>query len=507
MHTTARIIVLTINLGLEIHAQLKLKTKLFSPGSTDSQKNSALGLFDIALPGTLPQLNRRAIDQAVKAALALNCEINLMSHFDRKHYFYLDLPLGFQITQQDRPLGHSGSLSFGCPDVNGAAVTSQVTVQRLQVEQDSAKSIHDAHDQYSLIDFSRAGSALVEVVFSPSLRTPKQAASVLATAQQLLRHIDVCNGNMEDGSMRCDVNVSVARFEDNAGGSNPSRVLTQGGRVEVKNLSSLQRVEKAAAYEIGRHIDLLLSGESIPRETRGFDPATEKTFSLRAKEDAVDYRFFPDPDLPPLVITTEELEHYRLNMPELPEETISRMMDVYKLNDYQVSVLFSLQVLRRFEEAMDMVGSSKKEKVAAIAFNWITTDLAGVCSFNNMSIDEFPITVPQIYDIVCSIEQDKLTSQQIKKILIGLFEDEKLRSMSVQELSSKLGLVKVSDEAVLKELCLKAINDPKNAKELSKYRSGRLGMFNYFFGDVMKNSRGQADPVVVRSLLQSLLDQ
>ncbi|CAM9214943.1 unnamed protein product [Ectocarpus fasciculatus] len=494
------------DLGLEIHAQLKLKTKLFSPGSTDSQKNSALGLLDISLPGTLPRLNRRAIDQAVKAALALNCEINLMSHFDRKHYFYLDMPLGFQITQQDRPLGHSGSLSFRCPDENGTAVTSQVAVQRLQVEQDSAKSIHDMHDLYSLIDFSRAGSALVEVVFSPSLRTPKQAASVLATAQQLLRHIDVCNGNMEDGSMRCDVNVSVARYEDNSGDGSQPRVLTQGGRVEVKNLSSLQRVETAATYEIGRHIDLLLAGEAIPRETRGFDATTEKTFSLRAKEDAVDYRFFPDPDLPPLVISPEELDQYRVNMPELPEETISRIMDVYKLNDYQVSVLFSLQVLRRFEAAMDMVDSTKKEKLAAIMFNWITTDLAGVCSFNNMSIDEFPITVTQIYDIVCSIEQEQLTSQQIKKILICLFEDEKLRSMSVQEIASKLGLVKVSDEAVLKNLCLQAINDPKNAKELSKYRSGRLGMFNYFFGEVMKNSRGQADPIVVRSLLHSLLD-
>lgn len=497
-------------IGLEIHAQLKVKTKLFSPGSVTSQKNSHLGLFDIALPGTLPQLNGRAVDEAIKTALALNCNINLTSHFDRKHYFYLDLPQGYQITQQHRPLGYNGHLLFRCSDENGGVISTGVGVQRLQIEQDSAKSVHDMHDHYSLVDYSRAGSALVEIVFSPTLRTPKQAASVLATTQQLLRHIDVCTGNLEDGSMRCDVNVSVARYEDFDYDAEPSRnplLMVQGGRVEVKNLSSIQRVEAAADYEIKRHINLLLQHESIPRQTRGFDVISGSTFALRAKEDAVDYRFFPDPDLPPLVISEEELERYRQDLPELPAETISRMQTEYELNDYQVSVLFSLQVVKLFEGVMSLVASDRKGKLAAAAFNFITCDLAGIAAFNSISMEFFPISVSQIFEIINAIEEDKMTSSQVKKIVIGLCTDEAMRSLSISEIASKLGLVKVSDEALLRELCAQAIDDPKHDKELSKYKSGKLGMFNFFFGAVMKQCKGQADPAIVRSVLESMLNK
>jgi aspartyl-tRNA(Asn)/glutamyl-tRNA(Gln) amidotransferase subunit B len=485
---------------------------LFSPGSTTSQRNSNVGLFDLALPGTLPQLNRAAVGQAVRAAMALSCQINSTSHFDRKHYHYLDLPLGFQITQQDRPLGHSGTLSFRCVDENSFAASHTVAVERLQVEQDSAKSIHDANEKYSLIDFSRAGSALIEVVFAPTLRTPKQAASVLATVQQLLRHIDVSSGNLEDGSMRCDVNVSVAQYSqpldgDSGDSMSVPELLLQGERVEVKNLSSLQRVEAAAAHEIERHISVLQEGgiDAIRRETRGFDVATGATYSLRTKEEAMDYRFFPCPDLPPLIILPEELDEYRRNLPELPDETVSRIREEYKLNDYQISVLFSLHVLKRFESIMVLFELQKREGVANSVFNWLTTDLAGVAAFNHLSIEDFPISDCQIFDIVCSIEEGKLTSQHVKKILISLSEDKQLRGKSVAELVSLLGLIKISDENLVRNMCTTVIEDPKNAKQLHKYRSGKLGMFNFFFGEVMKICNGQADHLVVRSVLESLL--
>lgn len=493
-------------IGLEIHAQLKLKTKLFSPGSTSSQKNTGLGLFDIALPGTLPQLNKRAVEEAIKTAIALKCDINLMSHFDRKHYFYLDLPLGFQITQQGRPLGSNGSLSFRCSDGGGEPTVMRVKVQRLQIEQDSAKSIHDMDDQYSLIDFCRAGAALVEIVFAPTLRTPRQASSVLVATQQLLRHIDVCTGNLEDGSMRCDVNVSVARFESTGDFGQP-QLLTQGDRVEVKNLSSLQRVETAAAFEIERHVDLLLAGEHIPRETRGFNAASGSTFSLRTKESAVDYRFSPDPDLPPLLILPEELEQYRMNMPELPSDTISRMQADYGLNDYQISVLFSLHILWLYEGVMKLMNGDQKRKLASLAFNWISSDLAGVASFNQLPVDQFPISVQQAFDIIINIDEEKLTSSQIKKLLISLYEDESLRLLDVSDIVANLNLVKVSDQNELTALCISAINDSKNGNQLAKYRSGKHGMFNFFFGEVMKSCKGQADPAVVRVILDELLNE
>ena len=498
-------------LGLEIHAQIEARTKLFSPGTIISQKNTGLGLFDLALPGTLPQLNRHVVDQAMRAALALECKINLTSHFDRKHYFYQDLPLGFQITQQQRPLGYDGSLQFFSADGVGAIVPGTVNVQRLQIEQDSAKSIHDLNDYYTLVDFARAGAALIEVVFAPTLRTAKQASAVISTVQQLFRHINISSGNLEDGSMRCDVNISVARYDfQEAIGSQSSgpKLLYRGNRVEVKNLNSLQRVEDAANYEIDRHITEMMKEDwSINKETRGFDVLSGRTFALRAKEDAVDYRFFPDPDLPPLVITAEELEEYKKNLPELPMETIARLKRQYALNEYQISVLFKLQVVKLFEDVIKLCDPNRRVTVARNVFNWMSCDLAGICSYYDVSLVAFPITAEQIYAIVCSIEKEKLTTPQIKKILIHLFDNKGRKEASLSEIVSELGLVKLDDEKTIRGFCMQVIHDPSNTTYLNKFKSGKSGVFNYFFGAVMKKSNGQADHVMVRKQLEQLLKE
>lgn len=528
-------------IGLEIHAHVNSRTKLFSPApapgsaapvaeegrGTAAQKANAttkkasrkavvrpnidLDMFDIAVPGTLPVLNQTVVEKSVKAALALKCRVNQTSYFDRKHYFYQDLPLGYQITQQNVPIAEDGTLHFQYADDSGAQCQGAVGIKRVQIEQDSAKSIHDQDDDFTLVDFGRAGNPLIEIVFAPTIRTPRQASSVLQRIQQVLRHIDVCNGDMEDGSLRCDVNISVFKTDgsDVPGQQNqPNRLGVS--KVEVKNLSSPHRVEAAAAFEIERQIDLLHAGEAIPQETRGFDSVKETTYLMRVKNSEVEYRFFPDPDLPPLVLSDGEIEEYKKQLPEMPEDTMARLQRDIGITEYQFGVLVTLQVLKYFEGVMELVSDdAERRRVAAGVFNAITTDIQGLANYINVEVERYLPSAKQLLDVVMLIDKKEITPQRGKELYRYLYEHRsEASSASIADIIQQLGWNKATDSSLISELCAAAVNDPKNAKEVEKYRSGKTSMLNFFFGDVMKackSRNAQADPAVVRTMLQELL--
>jgi aspartyl-tRNA(Asn)/glutamyl-tRNA(Gln) amidotransferase subunit B len=475
---------------------------------TASKPNIDLDLFDIAVPGTLPVLNQAVVEKSVKAAIALKCRINNNSYFDRKHYFYQDLPLGYQITQQNVPIAEDGTLHFRYVDESGSQCEGAVGIKRIQIEQDSAKSIHDLDDEFTLIDFGRAGNPLIEMVFAPTIRTPRQASSVLQRIQQVLRHIDVCNGDMEDGSLRCDVNISVFKVDDSNTAGQSQRLGTS--KVEVKNLSSPHRVEAAAAYEIERQIDLLHAGETIYQETRGFDSVKETTYLMRVKNSEVEYRFFPDPDLPPLEISEEEVAAFKAQLPEMPEDTMARLQRDVGISSYQFGVLMTLQVLKYFESVMQLLPEgADRHRVASSVFNAITTDIQGLANYVGVDVERYLPSSRHLLDAVLLIDRKEITPQRGKELFRYIYENRSNKAnYTIAEIIDQLGWTKVTDTSLITELCEASVNDAKNAKEVQKYKSGKTNMINFFLGDVMKacrNNNAQPDPAVVRGILEELL--
>lgn len=360
-------------MGLEVHAQLQTKTKLFSPASASfglhAQPNSHVHLFDAAVPGTYPQLNAHAVELAVRAALLLNSNVNRESRFERKHYFYNDLPHGYQVTQQRFPIASGGALSYRLPTEDGSYALAQTAVTRIQLEMDSGKTVHTSDPHHSYVDLNRAGCGLIEIVFEPDVYSSTAASNAIKGLQELLRHANICDGNMAEGSLRwarllmhhapfcrclncsrqlvgprCDINVSVELPASEAG------ECVKGRRVEVKNVNSFRFIAQAIEFEAQRQVELLEKGEQIVRETRGFDPRTGQTRRQRDKEGAVDYRFFFDPDLPPLILTDAQIERVRVTLPETPEQTRQRLVSTYQLSHYDADVVVSAGATQFFEQ-------------------------------------------------------------------------------------------------------------------------------------------------------------
>jgi aspartyl-tRNA(Asn)/glutamyl-tRNA(Gln) amidotransferase subunit B len=516
-------------IGLEIHAQIVTATKLFSPSrhiswpqGGESRANSAISLFDIGFPGTLPRLNKMAVTQAVRTAKILNCEINKVSMFERKHYFYQDLPLGYQITQQMKPIALNGRLDFDVQKDGKFLYKSSVGITRIQLEQDSGKSIHDRHPNHSLVDLNRAGVGLLEIVFAPDLQTSDEAVSAIKSVQRLLRHINICDGNMQDGSMRCDVNISVAEFDSE--GKESGRV---GDRVEIKNLNSMQRVTDAVEYEIQRHIQLLESGQQVPRETRKFDIETGTTNRLRSKETAVDYRIFPDPDLPLLTLTEEEIQEMTSAevMPELPDETASRIATKYDLTDEQANRLMNTSGIRFYEETV--VTLSQKvvlsPQIHQAVYHWIFGDLMMHLNELGQSLEESIVTPKQMSDLILMIlphdetqflpsasageeeEHVAISGPQAKTLLRTLFHPT-YQGASPGAIVTENRWKLVTDPKKIRELVQESVRNPKNSKQLKKYFSGnQQGMVKFFFGDVMKLGKGQVDPKRIEKIVVEVL--
>mgnify|MGYP001199072442 CR=1 FL=1 len=471
-----------IVVGLEVHAQVLSQAKLFSsaPTAFGAAPNSQVTLVDAALPGMLPVINEVCVAQAVRTGLGINAEINLWSRFDRKNYFYPDLPQGYQISQLYHPIVGEGSVEIELED--GSSKT--IRVERIHLEQDAGKSIHDLDPRSSHVDLNRSGIALMEIVSFPDMRSPHEAGAYLSKLRSILRYLGTCDGNMDQGSMRADVNVSVRR---------PGEGL--GTRCEIKNVNSVRFVQQAIAHEARRQVEIIESGGSIKQETRLFDPDTGETRAMRSKEDAHDYRYFPDPDLPPLVVTQEQVDAIRATMPELPDQKKKRFVEELGLTDYDASVLCADRANASFFEEVAKFAPAK------LAANWITGDLFGALNKAELSIAESPISATQLGQMIGLIDDGKISGKIAKQVFEIMWQEGGVPADIVEE----RGLAQVSDtgaiEAVIDQLIA---TSPEN---VAAYKSGKTKIIGWFVGQVMKETGGKANPGIVNQLLKAKLDQ
>ncbi|KIM58768.1 hypothetical protein SCLCIDRAFT_127489 [Scleroderma citrinum Foug A] len=483
-----------IVVGIEAHAQIKSRKKLFSDAwtsHTNEIPNSSVSGFDAALPGTLPSLNPKCVELAVRTALALNSQVQPRSAFDRKHYFYPDLPAGYQITQRYAPLARGGYLKLPRGGVH-------VGITQLQLEQDTAKSTFDARRRLSLIDLNRAGSGLMEIVSDPDMRSPEEAGDYVRTLQTLLRAVGSSDGSMELGSLRCDVNVSVNRH------GHPL-----GTRCEIKNLNSVKFMMVAITSEVFRHISLLESGQAVAQETRGFDEDKAQTYRLRSKEDSPDYRYMPDPNLPPLLLSQEYIEKVRNSMPELPEATRARLLSM-GLSERDADVLMTIDAGREVgfdgepgKGAVAYFNSLVRGRDPKIVINWMTHELLGQLTMRKETFINNLVSVEQMGELIDMVQSRKLTVGTSGKMLLRHMVINK-SSETPSELAKELGLSALSqDDSLVSQWCLEAIeNLPQQAEAV---REGNLPVLNKLVGKVMKLSKGRANADNVRTLLLELL--
>ncbi len=476
--------------GLEVHAQIVSKAKLFSGASTEfgAEPNSQVSLIDAAMPGMLPVPNRECVVQAVRTGMALNAQINAWSRFDRKNYFYADLPQGYQISQLYHPIVGEGVVEIDLEN-DGPARTKAIGIERIHIEQDAGKMLHDQHPSFSYVDLNRSGVALMEIVSRPDMSSPEEAGAYLRKLRAILRYVGSCDGNMEQGSMRADVNVSVRR---------PGDAL--GTRCEVKNVNSVRFVQAAIEYEANRQVDILEGGGSIVQETRLFDPDKVETRSLRSKEEAHDYRYFPDPDLLPLILPDSFLEECRASLPELPDAKRRRYEEVLGLTHYNASVLTAeVETARWFERLLAATGRPEAE-VARQASNWVTSDLFGALNRLGRTIIDSPVTPEQGAELLRLVSDGVLSgtlAKQVFEIMLETGED-------AGAIVEARGLRQTSDtgeiEAVIAEVLA------ANQDKLAEYRSGKDKLFGFFVGQTMKAMQGKANPQIVNSLLRKALD-
>jgi aspartyl-tRNA(Asn)/glutamyl-tRNA(Gln) amidotransferase subunit B len=471
-------------IGLEVHVQLSTLSKLFSGAPTryGAEPNTQASIIDLGLPGVLPVLNEQAVKMAVKFGLAVGAKISKESVFARKNYFYPDLPKGYQISQYELPIVAKGELTFPWED----ASFKTITITRAHLEEDAGKSLHEDFNGYSGIDLNRAGIPLLEIVSEPELRSAKEAVAYLKTLHSLIRYLEISDGNMQEGSFRVDANVSVRH----------QGAEKLGTRAEIKNVNSFRFVEKAINYEIERQIDLLESGGKIIQETRLYDPTKDETRPMRSKEEANDYRYFPDPDLLPVILSEQFISDIRKTLPELPQEKADRFAKEYGLNRYDSNLLTSTRELAQYFEAVVKATGSADPKLCA---NWVMGDLLAALNKNNLDINESPIR-PECLGKLISRIIDKTISGKIAKtifeILWGSNED-------VDSIIEKQGLKQVTDLSAIQALVDKIIND--NPDQVAEYRSGKDKLFGFFVGQVMKASQGKANPDQVNEILKEKL--
>src|SRR5216684_2528649 len=477
-------------IGLEVHVQLLTRTKIFCGCSTrfGDPPNTNVCPVCLGLPGTLPVLNKRAVEMAMRAALALNCTVHDHSRFARKNYFYPDLPKGYQISQYELPLATGGWLEVevaGLPA--GAGAKKRIGITRLHLEEDAAKNLHEGFSQSATktyIDYNRCGTPLSEIVSEPDMRTPEEAYAYLTTLRQILLYTGVSDVNMEEGSLRCDANVSVR----------PRGSKEFGTKVEVKNLNSFRFLQKALEYEIERHVAVLESGGRLFQETRLWNQAESHTVSMRSKEKAHDYRYFPEPDLLPVHISSAWREEVRRTLPELPEAKRARFASSYAVTPYDAEVLTNTRALADYFESVVKAGAPGKA-----AANWMQTELLRGLKDSAKEIDASPVLPAALAELVKLVESGKITGAIGKKVFAAMFES----GRGAAEIVAAEGLgAQVSDSAI-EEAAREVI--AKNPDNVAKFKSGNEGVFKFFVGQVMKATRGQANPQAVNDILRKLL--
>ncbi len=469
-----------IVIGMEVHAQVITNSKLFSGSSSQfgAEPNSQVSLVDAAMPGMLPVLNEYVVEQAIKTGLGLNSKINNHSVFERKNYFYADLPQGYQISQFLHPIVGLGQIEIDLPD----GTTKEIGITRLHLEQDAGKSMHDQHPTKSFVDLNRSGCALMEIVSEPDIRGPEEATAYLTKLRMILRYLGTCDGNMEEGSMRADVNISVRKPGDEL-----------GTRAEIKNVNSVKAVQMAIDFEVERQIELLESGGTVVQETRLWDPSKNETRSMRSKEDAHDYRYFPDPDLLPLEVSNEQIERIRKDLPELPDQKKHRFMKDYGLSLYDSSVLIAERTRADYYEE---AANDRDHKLAA---NWVINELLGILNKDGKSLTESPITAAKLNGMIALISDDTISGKIAKDVFAEMYTSGKDAAVIVEE----KGLKQVTDTGAIEAVIDTVIaNNPDN---VAAYRSGKDKLFGFFVGQVMKETGGKANPAMVNEILKPKL--
>jgi aspartyl-tRNA(Asn)/glutamyl-tRNA(Gln) amidotransferase subunit B len=471
-------------IGLEVHVQLLTKSKIFCGCSTrfGDPPNTNVCAVCLGLPGTLPVLNKRAVELAMRAALALNCTVHEHSRFARKNYFYPDLPKGYQISQYELPLATNGWI-----EIDPASAKRRIGITRLHLEEDAAKNLHEGFSQSATkayIDYNRCGTPLCEIVSEPDMRAPEEAYAYLTTLRQILLYTGVSDCNMEEGSLRCDANVSVRLRGSQEFGT----------KVEVKNLNSFKFLQKALEYEIERHIVVLESGGRISQETRLWNQSASRTDSMRSKEKAHDYRYFPEPDLLPVHVSAVWREEIRGNLPELPHAKQQRFVREYGITAYDAEVLTGSQVLANYFETVAKAGGSAKG-----AANWMQTELLRRLNDSGKEIDASPVSPAALAELLNLVEEGKITGAVGKKVFATMFES----GRGAAEIVAAEGLAQISDTSAIEQAAREVI--AKNPDNVAKYKGGNEGVFKFFVGQVMRATRGQANPQVVNDILRQLL--
>ena len=472
-------------IGLEIHIQLLTKSKAYSsdPAEYGSAPNTNISPVTLGHPGTLPVFNKKALEFAVKLGLACNCRIALSSYFARKNYFYADLPKGYQITQDTTPVCVGGHIDIKTAEGS----VKKVGLTRIHLEEDAGKSIHDQDPYDTLIDLNRAGVPLLEMVSEPDLRSGEEAYQYITEVRKLVRYLEICDGNMEEGSMRCDANVSLR----------PVGTEKFGNKVEVKNMNSMRNVQRAIEHEIQRQTEMLDKGENIPMETRSFDALKGTTFSLRSKELAHDYRYFPEPDLPPVLITNHFINDVKSNMPALPNELFEKYTQQLGLSEYDASIITDQKDTALYFEKL--ITETKNYKAAA---NWLMGPVRSYLNENAITLENFNLSEKNISSLISLVDEGKISySVASQKIFPEMIKNP---GKNPAEIAQELNMLQESDEGSLREYVQQAI--AKYPEKVKEYKSGKTGLLGLFMGEVMKLSKGKADPKAANQIVKEVLE-
>jgi aspartyl-tRNA(Asn)/glutamyl-tRNA(Gln) amidotransferase subunit B len=481
-------------IGMETHVQLTTQSKIFSGASTrfGAEPNTQACPVDLALPGVLPVMNKGAVERAIQFGLAIGAQIAPQSIFARKNYFYPDLPKGYQISQMDLPVVQGGKVSFPL-EVDGKTEIRSVQLTRAHLEEDAGKSLHEDYHGMSGIDLNRAGTPLLEIVTEPDMRSATEAVAYAKALHSLVTWLGICDGNMQEGSFRCDANVSVR----------PVGQMEYGTRCEIKNLNSFRFLEDAINYEVRRQIELIEDGGRVVQATRLYDPDKRETREMRSKEDAQDYRYFPDPDLPPLVIAQEWIDRVRSAMPELPGAMRERFVRDYGLPEYDASVLTQSKATAEYFEAC-----AKACGQAKLAANWVMGEVARRLNMDGLSIEASPVSANLLAEVIAQVSKGRISNNGAKQVFEELWtapasEDGVRQSPSVDEIIKAKGLEQISDSGALEQLIEEVI--AANTKSVEEYRAGKEKAFNALIGQAMKASKGKANPAQLTELLKQKL--
>lgn len=473
-------------IGLEVHAQMLTNSKAFCADSTEygSEPNSQVSVVSLAYPGTLPMHNKKAIEYAMKMGIACNANIREVNHYARKNYFYADLPKGYQITQDTTPICTGGSIKLKQKDGSEKVIN----LTRIHMEEDAGKSMHDQDVYDTLVDFNRAGVALIEIVTEPDFRSGEEAYQYLTIVRKLVRYLDICDGNMEEGSLRCDANVSV-RLKG---------AKEYGTKVEVKNMNSISNVKRAIEHEITRQIDELEAGRTFTTETRSFDANTGTTFSMRSKELANDYRYFPEPDLPPLIISEEWLNEVENNMPALPDELHDKYTKQLNLSDYDATILTDTKEIAWYFD--EVCQHTKNYKAAA---NWVMGGVKSYLNENAIDMGDFKLPAVAVAKLIALIDEGKISNSAASQSVFP--EMVKQPEKAPLQIAEELNLIQESDSNFLQEVIEASVS--KYPDKVAEYKAGKKNLLGLFMGEVMKQSKGKADPKVASQLLREYLEK